>query len=63
MIITVFSCVSVTNAKMYTDIEKVLKVIGLDIDLNSKIDLYNENEEIITNYYLGVESGYLIVNA
>lgn len=59
----ILNCVSNINANMITDIERISKIIGLNIDQTSKIDLYNENEEIIANYYSGVNNGYLIVNA
>lgn len=55
--------VSVVHAESPSTIETVADVIDFNIDLNSKIDLYDNNENIIAHFYQSQSMGYLIVDA
>lgn len=64
MICSVTVCKSIhVKAQEQSSIERVANVIGFDIDLNSKIDLHDKNDNIIAYFYKSNTIGYLIVNA
>lgn len=52
-----------TNALVKSRIQTVASVLEFDIDLSSKINLYDKNDEVIAHLYKSNTNGYLIVNS
>ncbi len=51
------------NSHAFSSIEKVANALNLEICVENRISLYNQNDKEVAYFYPGINNGYLIVDA